>query len=98
MKPFAPGANPMHGRDKKGAIASLNSVAKLPYKHAEDGISYTFSIIPGALGKDDQERYKNLSAMMDGYFEKTGQHLKVLYIHYYNMKPPSQPRQEHNHL
>ncbi|OON95424.1 MAG: formate C-acetyltransferase [Epulopiscium sp. Nele67-Bin005] len=76
-EPFAPGANPMHGRDKKGAIASLNSVAKLPYKHAEDGISYTFSIIPDALGKDDAERYKNLSGMMDGYFNKTGQHLNV---------------------
>ncbi|MEG1134309.1 MAG: formate C-acetyltransferase [Cellulosilyticaceae bacterium] len=76
-EPFAPGANPMHGRDVKGAIASLASVAKLPYKHAEDGISYTFSIIPGALGKDDNERINNLSGMMDGYFAQTGQHLNV---------------------
>ncbi|MGL6174975.1 MAG: pyruvate formate lyase family protein, partial [Cellulosilyticaceae bacterium] len=76
-EPFAPGANPMHGRDVKGAIASLASVAKLPYKHAEDGISYTFSIIPGALGKDENERINNLSGMMDGYFAQTGQHLNV---------------------
>ena len=76
-EPFAPGANPMHGRDTKGAIASLASVAKLPYKHAEDGISYTFSIIPAALGKTSDERVKNLSGVMDGYFAQNGHHINV---------------------
>ncbi|ABO24256.1 formate C-acetyltransferase [Shewanella loihica] len=80
--PFAPGANPMHGRDEKGAIASLTSVAKLPFAHAQDGISYTFSIVPNALGKDDDGRRANLAALMDGYFahnetREGGQHLNV---------------------
>ncbi|MCU7963195.1 MULTISPECIES: formate C-acetyltransferase [unclassified Shewanella] len=80
--PFAPGANPMHGRDEKGAIASLTSVAKLPFAHAQDGISYTFSIVPNALGKDDDARRTNLAALMDGYFDHNdkkegGQHLNV---------------------
>ncbi len=80
--PFGPGANPMHGRDKKGAIASLTSVAKLPFAYAKDGISYTFSIIPKALGKDDGIRKTNLAGMMDGYFHhegkiEGGQHLNV---------------------
>ncbi|SHH37306.1 formate C-acetyltransferase [Ferrimonas marina] len=81
-QPFAPGANPMHGRDESGAVASLTSVAKLPFAHAKDGISYTFSIVPGALGKDDNGRRANLAALMDGYFKHTdsregGQHLNV---------------------
>jgi formate C-acetyltransferase len=75
--PFAPGANPMHGRDTKGAIASLSSVAKLPYRYAEDGISYTFSIVPKALGRDRQSRINNLVAMMDGFFHKRGHHMNV---------------------
>jgi formate C-acetyltransferase len=74
---FAPGANPMHGRDKKGAIASLSSVAKLPYEYAKDGISYTFSIVPNALGKDEADRVNNLSAIIDGYFSQNGHHINV---------------------
>ncbi|MFV0483525.1 MAG: formate C-acetyltransferase [Bacteroidales bacterium] len=75
--PFAPGANPMHGRDTHGAIASLNSVAKINYEDSQDGISNTFSIVPKSLGANERERISNLVAALDGYFGKNAQHLNV---------------------
>ncbi len=75
--PFGPGANPLHGRDTNGALAVMNSISKLPFDSAQDGISYTFSITPGTLGKTEQDRVNNLVNMLDGYFAQTGHHINV---------------------
>ncbi|MDC7124662.1 MAG: formate C-acetyltransferase [Spirochaetales bacterium] len=75
--PFGPGANPIHGRDTNGALACFSSIAKLPYEHAIDGISYTFSIVPQALGKDEESRINNLTSMMDGFFLDGGHHVNI---------------------
>ena len=76
-EPFGPGANPLHGRDTNGALAVMNTIAKLPYEYSEDGISYTFSITPATLGKDEESKVKNLSNMLDGFFIQTGHHINV---------------------
>lgn len=76
-EPFAPGANPMHGRDCSGCVASMLSVSKIPYKYSEDGISYTFSIVPNALGKTKTEQIDNLITLLDGYTKETGHHINV---------------------
>ena len=76
-EPFGPGANPLHGRDCNGALASMNTIAKLPYEYSEDGISYTFAITPGTLGKDKETQITNMVNMLQGYFIKTGHHINV---------------------
>ena len=76
-EPFGPGANPLHGRDTNGAVAVMNTIAKLPFDYAEDGISYTFSITPSTLGNGIETQVGNLVHLLDGYFEQTGHHINV---------------------
>ncbi|MGN1269803.1 MAG: formate C-acetyltransferase [Clostridia bacterium] len=76
-EPFGPGANPLHGRDTNGALAVMNTIAKLPYEYSEDGISYTFSISPSTLGKEENSKVNNLVNMLDGFFGQTGHHINV---------------------
>ena len=75
--PFGPGANPLHGRDVNGALAVMNSIAKLPFEDSQDGISYTFAITPATLGQDEETKVNNLVSMLDGYFAQTGHHINV---------------------
>ena len=76
-EPLAPGANPMHGRDSNGALASLSSVAKIPFEDAQDGISYTFTIVPQALGKTGEDRERNLCTILEAHISKGGHHINV---------------------
>ena len=76
-EPFGPGANPLHGRDVNGALAVMNSIAKLPFEDSEDGISFTFAITPSTLGQDEETKVSNLVSMLDGYFAETGHHINV---------------------
>ncbi|MDO4539823.1 MAG: formate C-acetyltransferase [Syntrophomonadaceae bacterium] len=84
--PLAPGANPLHGRERHGAMAAMNSVSKIPYRYARDGISYTFSIVPSALGHTEEEQVKNLTALLHGYFAQEGQHINVNVVHLETLK------------
>ncbi len=76
-EPFGPGSNPLHGRDANGSLAVMNTIAKLPFEYASDGISFTFAITPDTLGKEENTRINNLVSMLDGYFMQTGHHINV---------------------
>ncbi|HZK43076.1 MAG TPA: formate C-acetyltransferase [Syntrophomonadaceae bacterium] len=85
-EPLAPGANPLHGREEHGAIAACNSVAKLPYDYAKDGISFTFSIVPSALGSNNLERVANLAALLEGYFAQDAHHININVVNLNTLK------------
>jgi formate C-acetyltransferase len=97
-EPFAPGANPMFGRERNGVLASLNSVAKLPYHAAQDGISNTFSIVPDALGPDPAARRHNIVAILDGYFERGGHHINVNVLDRTLLRDAMRHPENHPHL
>lgn len=97
-EPFAPGANPMHGRDSSGAIASLNSVAKIDYDDSRDGVSNTFSIVPKALGNTKKEQIDNLVDMLDGYFDKQAHHLNVNVLNREMLEDAMKHPEEHPQL
>jgi formate C-acetyltransferase len=97
-EPFAPGANPMHGRDTHGAIASLNSVAKISYEDARDGISNTFSVTPGTLGSDVHEQIGNLTNLLDGYFTKGAHHLNVNVVNKETLRRAMKHPEEYSQL
>jgi formate C-acetyltransferase len=97
-EPFAPGANPMHGRDTSGAIASLNSVAKIDYRNSRDGVSNTFSIVPKTLGSDYEERVDNLVSLLNGYFKQNAHHLNVNVLNREKLLDAMEHPEEHPQL
>ncbi len=97
-EPFAPGANPMHGRDRRGALSSLNSMAKIPYESCLDGISCTFSVVPQTLGKQTTTKIKNLTAVLDGYFQQNAHHININVLNKNTLLQAMERPEEHPQL